>query len=378
MRPSIHFFLAALAALSTVHGQPVHTIPGEYIIQMKGTSIPNLQKKLSEALKAGGMPSCTVKPKIVEINTHTWAFLRCQEKKASSAALASLPSENVATVLANTKNVEVERVDPNVKTYSAMLPKQAWGSEEVDGRRNNRRCQRKSQLGRGVDVYILDTGCTPNPGGLCTSDIPSEPFCLDLHGHGTHVGGTATGRKYGVAPRARPHCVKVGDKDLAVPYDSVILGLARVYEHNKQSKRTGVVNMSFAGAKLEAVNMALKLVAGPKLLISVAAGNFEVDACLISPASATVGNPFVFTVVAHDRQGVAASFTNFGDCTDMSAPGVNVRSDNGKFSGTSMAAPHVAGAMAILLAEGKEVSQKTLTGSRIIPRISKPALQIDC
>lgn len=139
-----------------------------------------------------------------------------------------------------------------------MLPKQAWGSEEVDGRRNNRRCQRKSQLGRGVDVYILDTGRTPNPGGLCTSDIPSEPFCLDLHGHGTQVAGIGTGRRDGVAPRARRHCVKTIDGGGTGSVEAFLAGLERSVEEHQQSGRPGIINLSFNTVFLEVLNTAVK------------------------------------------------------------------------------------------------------------------------
>lgn len=378
MKPCALLFFAAFVALHNVHGQHLQTIPGEYIVQMKGTSIPHMETKLPNALKAGGMQSCVVKSKSVEIGTHTWAFVRCQENEAGSETFTGLSATSVKMALASSKEVNIVRVDANVAIRGAMLPKDVWGVDEVDGKPTHRRCTRNSSQGHGTDVYILDSGCNPTNGGLCTSDIKTEPFCTDVHGHGTQVAGIATGEKYGIAPRARRHCLKVMNAILSGTAESFLAGFARVVKEHQKSGRPGIINMSINSEFSEAVNNAVTLVARPGLWVSIAAGNNGHDACLASPASASRGNPFIFTVAAHNRAGKPASFSNRGNCTDISAPGVDIRSDRGVFSGTSMAAPHVSGAMAILLSDGKKVNQKTLTGPRIIPGIKKPALKIDC
>lgn len=260
----------------------------------------------------------------------------------------------------------------------------AWGVDEIDGTRNGQRCPLSSAAGLGVDVYILDTGCKATPGdGLCTRAIASPhsnepPACTDGHGHGTHVGGIVSSERFGVAPKVTRHCVKVLNKRNAGCFADIISGIATVYNHHEKRSRPGVVNLSVAGPKENTVVDSVMAAAGDTLWFVVAAGNRGVDACNVSPARAAERDQFVFSVAAHDKKGKAPSFSNYGKCTDISAPGVDIASDNGMLSGTSQAAPHVAGAIAVVLSNGGKVSLKSLTGSKVIPHTNKPALKISC
>lgn len=162
-----------------------------------------------------------------------------------------------------------------------------------------------------------------------------------------------------------------------------LLGLAREDKHHKKSSRPGVVNTSFGLPQSNALDKAVKNMASEMLFMVTSDGNRNTNACSFSPAAATVDNPFFFSMAAHSRTGKPYSKTNFGKCADLSTPGVGIKSDSGFLTGgfgtgTSVAAPHVSGAIAVLLSDKKKVLKALTTGSRIIPRIKKPALRIDC
>lgn len=144
MKTSAVIFIAGLTVLHIVSGKRSTLIPGEFIVQLKGTAIPNLRKELSETLKARGMKSCTIKPQVAEIKTHTWAFVHCQENGAVSVKQGAVTAAAVSDALRNTKGIEIERIEANKNGNIAMLPRAVWGADEVDGRRNRRRCRRRS------------------------------------------------------------------------------------------------------------------------------------------------------------------------------------------------------------------------------------------
>ncbi|MEQ9498029.1 MAG: S8 family serine peptidase [Deltaproteobacteria bacterium] len=222
--------------------------------------------------------------------------------------------------------------------------------------------------GAGAHVYVLDTGLEAEhvdfAGRVGTSRnfvsagvFEADPDAWDdCHGHGTHVAGSAAGSRYGVAKGATVHAVRVLDCTGLGYASAIIAGLDWVAAHGE---RPAVANLSLGAGYSQALNDAVANATRTGVTVVVAAGNDTADACDTSPASA----PQAITVGSTDRSDGVSSFSNRGVCLDLFAPGSNIVSashsnTNGSatMSGTSMAAPHVAGAAALYLAADRTLS----------------------
>ncbi|HET8958079.1 MAG TPA: S8 family serine peptidase, partial [Microcella sp.] len=172
----------------------------------------------------------------------------------------------------------------------------------------------------------------------------------DCNGHGTHVAGSVASSSWGVAKQALIVPVRVFDCANSAALSTVLTAIDWVITHHPAGT-PGVINMSLSGGQNSQMNLAVKEATAAGLIVVAAAGNTNRDACVESPASA----PEALTVGATTIQDARASFSNFGPCLDIFAPGNNIISvDNDGsnapvlMSGTSIAAPHVAGAAALL------------------------------
>lgn len=220
---------------------------------------------------------------------------------------------------------------------------------------------------QGVPVYVVDTGVLAShqdfagrvkAGYTAVSDGNGTTDC---NGHGTHVAGTIAGTKYGIAKSASIIPVRVLDCNGSRTTSTVIAGLDWVASQNP---RNAVVNLSLGGGTSTALDDAINRVVNKDIVVVVAAGNNNADACNYSPSRV----PAAITVGATTNQDQRANYSNYGKCLDVFAPGSNITSDwyssntaTATASGTSMASPHVAGLAAILRAiyTGENVSQIT-------------------
>lgn len=255
-----------------------------------------------------------------------------------------------------------------------------WGLDRVDERDlpldKVYRNKDSHKDGQGTHVYVLDTGIRTSHtefGGravptLETFDMkakecsPTDKTCADdKQGHGTHCAGTVAGAKYGVAKQAKVHAVKVLGDDGFGSSQTIMLAYDWLISNGK---KPAVASMSLGGPGVNrGEEMTIQKVTDSGITVVVAAGNENDDACKYSPAHAKPAITVGSTTKRDDRSG----FSNFGTCVDLFAPGSGITSaGHGSdtatqtFSGTSMACPHVSGAIALLLAQSPNKKPKEL------------------
>ena len=252
-------------------------------------------------------------------------------------------------------------------TASAVQRGATWGLDRTDQRSlplNS--AYRYGTAAPRVTAYIIDTGIRSDHdefGGRVVGGVTAvdDGFgSSDCNGHGTHVAGTVGGKTYGVAKSVKLFAVRVLNCAGSGSNSGVIAGVDYVtYNH----KKPAVANMSLGGGTSRALDDAVSKSIRAGVTYAIAAGNEDQNACNNSPAR--VGN--ALTVGASTKDDSRASFSNYGSCVDLFAPGKSITSawfttkdSTNTISGTSMAAPHVAGAAALYLQRYPRASPKTV------------------
>ena len=242
-----------------------------------------------------------------------------------------------------------------------------WGLDRIDQRdRPTDGNYNYTPTGSGVNAYIIDTGIRRTHaqfGGRAVvgyDAIGDGQNSNDCNGHGTHVAGTVGGSTYGVAKAVRLYAVRVLSCTGSGSNSGVIAGVDWVKNNHV---KPAVANMSLGGGASSALDTAVNNAIAAGVTFAVAAGNDNLDACNYSPARAVNA----ITVGSTTSTDARSSFSNYGTCLDIFAPGSSITSAwytsdtaTNTISGTSMASPHVAGVAALYLQNNTAASPSTV------------------
>ncbi|WP_161606396.1 S8 family peptidase [Microlunatus speluncae] len=286
---------------------------------------------------------------------------------------ATIPNDQVEE-LRNDPRVAYLEADEKVSADGQSLP---WGIDRVEADKSSTKAGNGSGAVSGVNAYAIDSGVAKDADlnvvqRLNFTEEPNE----DCHGHGSHISGTIGARDnsrgvVGVAPGLPITSLKVLDCESHGWYSDMIAAIDWV---TKNAKKPAVANMSIGGNPSQAVDDAIRRAVKSGVFFALSAGNKGKSACGQTPARAGAGtNNGILTVAALDSGNKEASFSNYGDCVDIWAPGVKILSTGnsggiGYMSGTSMAAPHGAGAAALYLSK-----HRTATPAQVEAALKKAA-----
>ncbi|NOT86980.1 MAG: S8 family peptidase [Lysobacter sp.] len=347
-------------------------VPGQYIVVLKdGTA--SLAGERSSAARVSIVANDMATRHRARVKQSFEHALRGFVAEADDAALAGLLADpNVAYVEEN-----------GYVSINATQTGATWGIDRIDQRNLPLSgSYTYNTTAAGVHAYIIDTGVLlahsqfSGRVGNGFDAVTSGGNANDCNGHGTHVAGTVGGTTYGVAKGVTIHPVRVLGCTGSGTNAGVISGMDWVAANRVLP---AVANMSLGGGASQATDDAVARMTAAGVTVVVAAGNSNDNACNYSPARA----PSAITVGSTTNTDARSSFSSFGTCLDIFAPGSSITSAwytsttaTNTISGTSMASPHVAGAAALYLASNPSATPAqvtaALTGSSTPNKVTSP------
>lgn len=310
-------------------------IPGEYIVVLKDGA--DVSAGADDARGRGG-----------EVVAEWATALRGYAVRGGPNLILQLRADPAVQYVEQVQEYTTQGTQPNPPS---------WGLDRIDQRsRTLDRSYTYDNTAPNVTAYIIDTGILLSHNEFGGRATWGETFVggqdTDCNGHGTHVAGTVGGANYGVAKAVKLVAVKVLNCAGSGTTTSVVSGVEWTLDDHNANGGPSVANMSLGGGASGSIDTAVGNAISGGITFAVAAGNSSADCKNYSPARVAAA----ITVGATTQADARASYSNFGTCVDIFAPGSGITSAwknsntaSKSISGTSMASPHVAGVAALYL-----------------------------
>lgn len=347
----------AMPAYPVVHAGGINAIVGSYLVVLKSDSKADVHASAKALTTRYGA-------------THTYVY-----RSALQGFAAEMPAARAEELAADPEVAYVEQNHRVHKAGTQVDP--AWNLDRIDQRdRPLDHAYTYPTVAANVTAYIIDSGIRishrefGHRARYGPDFIDADSVSEDCSGHGTHVAGVVGGRTFGVAKAVRLVSVRVLDCAGNGTLAGIVAGVDWVTAH---AAKPAVANVSLVGPVSQALDDAVAASVASGITYSVAAGNYAEDACEGSPARTRTA----ITVGATDGTDTRWAQSNVGSCLDIFAPGTDIEAAFNEddvvtvpSSGTSAAAPHVAGAAALILARHPRATPAAVQ-ARVLARATR-------